>query len=300
MVFSYSVNNSELLKKISIPIKPGVLTLITGVENTSFGLIGGIISGLFPVEDKEVFPQLQELIKYFTGDLEIFEGSLPESSVYLGPDPEKHLLFSRVDEEIDAQTGEDPGLILSRFGLEGRFLRRKISTLSGGEKMKLALAIAFSKPEDCIVLHGIIPWLDKNGKNSLFRELRAKLDEGKSAVVFEQEIADIKNIAGNIFYFNGKKVIDYNPDYFAEKHSKTGDVAAMIGLALVKDKTAPKEIIRFKSVRFGYRAEQDGDSVLENVDFTLYGSRIYSLVGDNGTGKSTLFKLITGEHPLSL
>jgi ABC-type multidrug transport system ATPase subunit len=254
--------------------------------------MGGIISGLFPVEDREVFPQLQELIKYFTGDLEIVDGRLPESSVYLGPDPEKHLLFSRVDEEIEAQIREDPGFILSRFGLERHFLRRKISTLSGGEKMKLALAIAFAKSEDCIVLHGIIPWLDNNGRDSLIRELQTKLGKGKSAIVFEQETADIKNIAGNIFYFDGKNVIDYKSDYLVDKHTKIRDISATIGLELAKDRTAPKEILRFKSVRFSYRADSDDVSVLKNVDFALYGSRVYSLVGDNGTGKSTIARLI--------
>jgi ABC-type multidrug transport system ATPase subunit len=281
------------MSKINIPIKGGVLTLITGVENICFGLMGGIIAGLFPVEDREVFPQLQELIKYFTGELEIVDGELPESSVYLGPDPEKHLLFSRVDEEIKAQTGtnEDAGLILTRFGLESSFLRRKISTLSGGEKMKLALAITFSKSVECIVLHGVIPWLDKNGKKSLIRELRHKLGQGKSAVVFEQEISEIGEIAEKKFYFNGSEVKSFMQEYMSVKKEKVVDISAEIERKLLK-RTNQKEILRFQSVHFGYRSDLEGDHVLKGVDFSLFGSKVYSLVGDNGTGKSTIARLI--------
>jgi simple sugar transport system ATP-binding protein len=39
-----------------------------------------------------------------------------------------------------------------------------------------------------------------------------------------------------------------------------------------------------------------GVHVLEDVDFSLFGSEVVGLLGDNGAGKSTLIKIITGYH----
>ena len=98
MVFSYRVGNHYILENVFIPLEKGSLTLLTGVEGIKFSLIGGIVSGLFPVEERDVFPSVEELVKYFTGELRIREGNIPSKSYYIGPDPEKHLLFSRVYE----------------------------------------------------------------------------------------------------------------------------------------------------------------------------------------------------------
>ena len=58
MFFSYKARNTYILENINIPFGPGELTLLTGLEDTYFRLMCGIIAGLFPVEDREVLPQI--------------------------------------------------------------------------------------------------------------------------------------------------------------------------------------------------------------------------------------------------
>ena len=103
MTFTYRVDENTLLKDIEIPLQQSSFVILTGVENQAFSLIGGIVAGLFPLSHDEQVPRLEELIRIFKGTLELKEGRLPDSTVYLGPDPEKHLLFSRVDEEVGAR-----------------------------------------------------------------------------------------------------------------------------------------------------------------------------------------------------
>ena len=105
MTFTYRLDAKPILEDIQIPLEPGTFKILTGVENQAFSLIGGIVAGMFPFGHDEQVPRLEELIRIFKGTLELSEGSLPGSATYLGPDPEKHLLFSRVAEEVGARLG---------------------------------------------------------------------------------------------------------------------------------------------------------------------------------------------------
>src|SRR5690606_31458762 len=51
-------------------------------------------------------------------------------------------------------------------------------------------------------------------------------------------------------------------------------------------------VLRFQRVDFAYEA---GRNVLDNVSFELQPGDILGIVGPNGTGKTTLLKLITGQ-----
>lgn len=54
-------------------------------------------------------------------------------------------------------------------------------------------------------------------------------------------------------------------------------------------------MIEFKKVSFTYPGhEQNHDRVLFNLDFRLEKGKFYSIIGSNGSGKSTMVKLING------
>jgi ABC-type multidrug transport system ATPase subunit len=245
------------------------------------------------VEERDVFPSVEELVKYFTGELKIVKGSIPSKAFYIGPDPEKHLLFSHVNEEVYAQTGETDNhiKILSCFGLGEDFIYRRISTLSGGEKMKLALDIAFSKTVECIVLHGVLPWLDREGKDRLFNQIQKKISNGMIIVLLEQEIEEILDIADNTFYFDGENVLPFNSEKRERRILEVNDLSNKISTQLKKSgKTSV--VVEFDTVGFQYKDENGSNFQLDSITFKLESSRIFGLVGENGSGKSTIAKLI--------
>jgi len=293
MKFSYRVRGEIGLENIDVPFKQGEILVLTGVENHAFSLIGGIVAGLFPIDDREVFPQIDELIKYFAGELIIHEGNAAGDAVYLGPDPEKHLLFSRVHEEISAQLGstKDCEKVLSLFGLGKEFAKRKISTLSGGEKMKLALNIAFSKPVHTIVLHGVLPWLDRKGKSRLFGAIEKAREHKRSVVLLEQEIDILYGKADRVLYFDGSSCIQYLPEKRLALIARISEESFSIKSALEKG-GENKEILRLESIWFRYEQGEYSGFELKDVDCVLCSSRVYGLVGDNGTGKSTIARLV--------
>ncbi|WP_151732787.1 ABC transporter ATP-binding protein [Paenibacillus tengchongensis] len=61
--------------------------------------------------------------------------------------------------------------------------------------------------------------------------------------------------------------------------------------------SSSENVIKFNNVSFRYRDE--GEPVLNNVTFDIAPNKMYALVGANGSGKSTIFKLITGLYSVS-
>jgi len=292
VVFSYRVGGDLLLEKVRIPVEEGGFILLTGKENTAFGFLGGVVAGVFPVE-RESVPRLDELVKYFMGTLDLHEGKIPDSAVYLGPDPEKHLLFSRVDEEIGAQLGrdEEPVSVLERFGLSPAFRERRIATLSGGEKMKLALSLAFAKSARCTVLHGIVPWLDGTGRELLLREIKKARERGGCVVVLEQETGQLDPLSDARFFFDGKTLSPRGPDGAKNSALENPSSFSMKEKFKGNGNSGGGSIVSFSNVDFGYPGEE-GEFRLNGISLELLPSRIYGLTGDNGTGKSTIARLM--------
>jgi energy-coupling factor transporter ATP-binding protein EcfA2 len=191
---SYKVNEKTLLNSVDLPLKPGNIYIVGGIENTAYMLLGGLIARLFPIKEKLEWPQVQALIENYMGELFLEEGDLPSSSFYVGVDPDRHLMFSRVEEEFISQNIEPikSKESLNNLGLDESFLERQISDLSGGEKMRVALAIAFSEDYYCYVLHGVIPWLDKNGRELLIKQIKSKKNNS-CVVLLDHEIDLLKN-----------------------------------------------------------------------------------------------------------
>ena len=50
--------------------------------------------------------------------------------------------------------------------------------------------------------------------------------------------------------------------------------------------------LEVKNLTFGYDPER---LIIDDVSFTLEGSGIFCILGQNGTGKSTLLKCLIGE-----
>lgn len=87
-------------------------------------------------------------------------------------------------------------------------------------------------------------------------------------------------------------------DSFTNRIAYFGDVRRFMQLEIVKENLDERnpfkkfEKIEFENVSFTYPGTDQ--PVLENVSFVIENGRHYALVGKNGTGKTTIVKLLTG------
>jgi ABC-type multidrug transport system ATPase subunit len=156
--------------------------------------------------------------------------------------------------------------------------------------MKLALAIAFFRNTDCIVLHGVVPWLDSGGKKSLIERIENAKSVGGCVVMLEQETALLERYADIYLYFDGKTLVS---GYSGNRNRISQRNASVFeSLKRTTRKGRAGAIVEFKGVQFHYELMHTDGFHLTELSFQLCGSHIYGLVGDNGTGKSTIAKLI--------
>lgn len=297
---SYKVDEAFLLKSASVPLQPGRVCLVTGVENSNLAILGGLLARLFPAEREELPPNLKALVRDFTGDLTVEEGTIPESSAYVGPDPDRHLVFAKVKEELLVQTGviDHQGEVLAKFGLADFFLERRISRLSGGEKMKVALAIAFSAHYQCYVLHGVLPWLDKQGRDFLIDAIRAAKEEGSSIVLLQHAAHALRDVIDDVVIFDGTSTT--GEDYSFSQTNAIGlsaREAAEVLSKRLRSQAREQAVLEARDVSLLTHPSSDFERInplLQNVSFRIDEGGIYALVGHNGVGKSTIAQMAFG------
>lgn len=283
MRFSYHVKTQALLQDISLPLTAGKAYLITGRENINLGILVGIIAKMIPVKASAAIPQIAALIENYTGELSITEGELPRSVAYVGVDPDRYFLFSTVEEEMLAQLGRvDFIKCLATVGLTEDFLSRQIATLSGGEKMRIALALAFATNSDAYILHGCIPWLDKIGRDRLFVQIMQAKSQHASVIVIEHEVDALANIVDEVLVFDGITLRSTERQQFFVQTFKCDTFTGLGRLA------SSANVLEFKHIDFSYTAQP----LLADVSFTLKSFGNYLLLGENGAGKSTIAQMI--------
>ena len=292
MNFSYFIGDNCVINRASLPLETNRIALLTGNDTFALGLVGGIIARVIPIQDTLQWPQLQALIENYSGKVVVQHGDFPTSALYLSPDPERHLIFSKVKEELTrCYSSHDASIAaLHRFDLNNSFYERHINRLSGGEKIKLALCVALSTNYDCYIFHGILPWLDSKGRELLVN-LVTELKTKAPVLLIEHNVYYLRDIvdADSVYEFKGNTIhlstfesLLYSPLY-------PSPISRNI------DSTSQEQVVQFLDVYFydyPYPEYHRSSPLLDHITFSLDQNRRYALVGDNGTGKSTISKIL--------
>src|SRR5690606_21396662 len=141
------------------------------------------------------------------------------------------------------------------------------------------------------IWHGrAIPY---EGNYSAYLEARAKRmamqekQEANRAKFLERELEWIRMNPRARTTKNKARIKNYEKMLATEVEEKDGTVE----LHIPAGKRLGDTVVRFENVSFSY----NGDPVLENVSYEMQPGGILGIVGPNGTGKTTLLKLITGQ-----
>ena len=205
------------------------------------------------------------------------------------------------------------------------------SELSGGQKQRAAIASFIALRPELLVLDEPMSNLDPEGKLSIIKAIDSIRDQyDLTIIVVEHNPEVIQRYADKVLALNNGQMIAYGSTeevysqakLFEENGLYASDIARigwqsglryqgrvpfnvdeMVEACESKKETIStdieddppdenaEEIISIKNLSFSY---EDGTQALKGVNFTIRKGEYVGLIGQNGAGKSTISKVISG------
>lgn len=177
-----------------------------------------------------------------------------------------------VADELAYHTIKNDNLIkefLPILGLD-KLLYSNPYVLSGGEQLCLAILCSVGLSPKIIAINVAF----EQASSSTKKKLLSLLIRCAETTVY---ISDV-----------GTKEILQSNNIFDDDYKYVGDIVGKDNLPYDQHNISK---ITIKNLTFRYKKNQN---IFEKVNLRLYSNKIYQLIGDNGEGKSTFSKLITG------
>ncbi|NLF05720.1 MAG: ABC transporter ATP-binding protein [Actinomycetales bacterium] len=179
------------LDGVSLTVEPGQLVGLLGPNGAGKTTLLSLLSGLRRPD---------------SGTVRIFGGDPrdPASRASLGTTPQETGLPEplRVSEVVDLVSRHFPdpmpaGELLERFGL-GDLTRRQTGSLSGGQKRRLAVALALVGRPQLVLLDEPTTGLDVEARHELWTALRSFHSDGATVLVTSHYLEEIEALAERV------------------------------------------------------------------------------------------------------
>jgi energy-coupling factor transport system ATP-binding protein len=308
---SVSYGNTVVLQDINLDVRQGEFVLITGPSGCGKSTLAYAMSGLIPNSISARFAGQVEICELNTGTHTLQE--IAQQAGIVLQNPSSQLFHLRVEDEVafgprnlgleDAEINQRTSWALKATGLEA--LRdHKPAELSGGQKQCVAIASVLAMRPQVLILDEPTASLDIPSTRRVLETLKTLKDDcGVTVVIVEHRLADVARMADRLILMDaGRIVADGKPveiladqalrDELGLRRLADTPQAAWEKLIEVdrrdSDENAP--LLTIEKVSAGYHRRK----VIEDVSLTLYSGDFVALVGNNGTGKSTLGLVAAG------
>jgi ABC-2 type transport system ATP-binding protein len=191
---------------------------VTALDDVSLAIESGSIVGLLGPNGagkSTLLSLLQGLRAPDAGTVTLFGGSPRDARtrIRLGCTPQETALPDplRVAEVVDFVGAHFPDRVptaslASRFGFES-LLRRQVGSLSGGQKRRLSVALAFVGRPQLVLLDEPTTGLDVDARRTLWDALRREHAAGTTVVVTSHYLEEIEALAERVVVIDGGRVL---------------------------------------------------------------------------------------------
>lgn len=310
-IHQYGINSFRLYK-IPIP-KEGKVTGLVGINGMGKSTIINLLSGNLKPNFGEYERDLNwdEIIKKTT-NIELrkhFEKiqdkrlrtSIKPQLVYLIPKVFKGTvdeLLKKYDERNVTQS------LISELGLKNS-LQKQLSTLSGGELQRVAVAVAAAKDADYYFFDEPSSFNDIFQRLAVGRVISNLAKEGKSVMIVEHDMSLLDYLSDNIYITYGE------PGAYGIVSSLQ---STKIGINNFLEGYIPTENIRFRDKAYKFDISSFTETVLSTSSIVQYSDikktlgqfsvkinagnihqgEVIGIVGANALGKTTFMRMLSG------
>ena len=312
MIHRYSLNGFRLFR-LPTPSKDSVVGILgpNGMgKSTAFNILNGsIVPNLGDFEADEVWWEdaIESLPR---GELRDFLNEVSESNVKVALKPQ---YVDHIPKAVEGKVGQllssvDEREMFSemviKLGID-HLLERNLDQLSGGELQRVAICATLLKDADVYFFDEPSSYLDIFERMRIVKIIQ-ELAETARVIVIEHDLAVLDVLADLIHIVYGKKGAF---GIFTPARSTRMAINAYLDGFLVEQNVR----IRDKPIKFKKHTDRSneigntviewsglektlGSFVLKTGDGKVHQSEVVGVVGPNGTGKSTMVKILAGEH----
>jgi energy-coupling factor transport system ATP-binding protein len=305
--FRYSSRRSWVLKDVSLKIERGEFILLAGFSGCGKTTLTKSINGLIPHFEQglragEVFLDGAEL-----AGMKMHAIAMKVGSVF--QDPRSQFFTTTTTDEI-AFGCENTGLAFhdlrrrvnlafNHFSID-HLKERSVFSLSSGEKQKVVFSSIRAMGPDVLVLDEPSSNLDPPSIRQLHNILTRLKHEGKTIIIAEHRLSYLRGLVDRLILLDdGRVASEYDkteiermtPDQLISLGLRQFDLNGIIPAGSHRHVDNRCSLIA-ERLRFNYGRQ--GPEILKGVDFEVSGGEIVAIIGANGTGKTTLAKVLSG------
>lgn len=311
-VHQYGVNAFRLFR-LPIPKKGAVIGLIgqNGVgKTTAIRILAGELRP--NLGNYEEPPDWVSLLEFFKGsELQSYFKDLARKRVKAVHKPQ---YVDKIPKFIKGKLGSvlssiDERRVVDKLKDEldlDAIWHQEVRNLSGGELQRLAIAATIAREADVYLFDEPSSYLDVNQRLKVCKAIRSLVNDGKTVVVVEHDLAVLDYLSDQVHILYGLPGV-----YGVTSHP----YGVRVGINVYLDGYIPDENVRLRSepVRFHlrpspseWRAERPllswppmaktlGNFTLTVSPGEIREGEVVGLLGPNGIGKTTLIRMMVGE-----
>lgn len=302
---SVSYPDFQALHSISLDVAAGECLVITGISGCGKSTLARVLTGLIP----QSIPAAVSGVVQAAG-LDLLGCKTSEVARQVGAvfqNPRMHLFHLRVEDEVafgprnlglpEDETRERVEWALGALGM-AELRDQSPAALSGGQIQRVAIASALAMRPSVLVLDEPTASLDVPGTQNVIAALMTLREQyGMTIVLVEHRLAEVRRLADRVLVLDEGRIAADGPfdevldDYrllrrYGLRRPTEEPLKPWQELLTPNGHHAPglKPVLSLQDLTAGY----DGQPILKDVNLDVFPGEFLALVGDNGTGKSTL------------
>lgn len=308
--YTYANTQTPAVSDINFTVASGELKLVTGASGCGKTTLMRLANGLCP----QIYGGRLEGSVTVAG-LNVSETPVADLSEVIGTlfqDPEEQFFALNAGDEIAfalRSRSFAPKDVLERtlkaarkLGIE-ELLTRDIHALSEGQKQKVGLAAILALGPKTLIFDEPSANLDPEATQALARTILELKKEGAAILVVDHRLYWLKDAADAVIVMSQGRIVTempfaglYDDDFRARwglRKAEVSDVRRTLPrVEVTSQETTPKAHGVFSASRIHF-AYGDEHIIFDGKSFAV-GQGVTALVGDNGTGKTTLARILTG------
>lgn len=308
--YTYANTQTPAVSDINFTVAPGELKVVTGASGCGKTTLMRLANGLCP----QIYGGRLEGSVTVAG-FNVSETPVADLSEVIGTlfqDPEEQFFALNAGDEIafalrsrsfDPKDVRERTLTAARkLGIE-ELLTRDIHVLSEGQKQKVGLAAILALGPKTLIFDEPSANLDPEATQALARTILELKKEGAAILVVDHRLYWLKEAADAVIVMSQGRIVEempfsglYDDAFRARWGLRKAEVSdarrSLPRVGVTSRNTTPKahDVFSASRIRFAYGDEH---IIFDGTGFSV-GQGVTALVGDNGTGKTTLARILTG------